>query len=67
MVGCFVLYQQYDDGARGPVFAQGDMSIVVLKVRAMRLLAKPDPSHPLGVFYVGAEKDVYVIDFVLDP
>lgn len=64
--GFFVMYRQEDDGSKGHLLAQGSLSAISRKVRLMQLRSVPDPAHPLGVFYLGSDGGIYVVDFELD-
>lgn len=66
-MGGFELWRQRADGCRGETIARGSISVVVSHIRALGLLAIKDDYHPLGVYYVNAKNEIFVIDFVTYP
>ncbi len=60
-----MLWQQREDGTRGPVIARGTMQHVASHLRAMSVVRFRDDHHPLGVYYVNARKEIFVVDFVM--
>ena len=66
-MGGFELWRQREDGCRGETIARGSISVIVSHIRALGLLAMKDNYHPLGVYYVSAKNEIFVIDFVMDP